>query len=322
VVHQPTRQETQLEERNHVFEVLNLSKEAIAVMDLQNITSILRIISTRRNIYDGLTSAHRGEWTSTDSEQISLFKMWLAKYREDNDNSLPTDWTQEFTYESFYEFATNHATEEANHQNNHTFGSFNPSPQASLRSASLHTAEEEDQLFEPIDTSFDSFIQGGPDPVTPMSRPREDYWDGIQQHVAAKPEIKSYPTFDGNLAKWKLFKDKFLAVATSQQMVALLIPEYRLPRQPQALERHRNANTFLYSALLFATAGGTAATVVKRYSMSQDGCLAWLHLRKWYEGQGSKTSIARRALQTLQNLTLTKDTQGGLKPTSPLLKTP
>ncbi len=67
---------------------------------------------------------------------------------------------------------------------------------------------------------------------------------------------------------------------------------------------------FLYSALLFATAGGTASTVVKGQSEIQDGILVWLNLRKWYEGQGSKTSISRRALQTLQNLTLNKDTVG------------
>ncbi len=59
-------------------------------------------------------------------------------------------------------------------------------------------------------------------------------------------------------------KDRFPAVASSQQMVTLLKPHYKLPKQPQALERHKNANMFLFPALLFATAGGTAATVVKK----------------------------------------------------------
>ncbi len=63
---QPTHKEIQLEERNHVFEILNLSSEDIGVMDLQNITSVLRIIFIKRNIYDGLASAHRGECVSTD----------------------------------------------------------------------------------------------------------------------------------------------------------------------------------------------------------------------------------------------------------------
>ncbi len=100
-VPQLTHKEIQLEERNHVFEVLNLNDDAIGVMNLQNITSVLRIISTKRNIYDGLASAHRGHWMSTDSEQITLFKLWLGKLRDDNDNALPTDWVQGFTYESF-----------------------------------------------------------------------------------------------------------------------------------------------------------------------------------------------------------------------------
>jgi len=50
VTPQPTCREIQLEQRNHVFQILNQSKVAVAVMDLQNITSILRIISTKRNI--------------------------------------------------------------------------------------------------------------------------------------------------------------------------------------------------------------------------------------------------------------------------------
>ncbi len=98
--------------------------------------------------------------------------------------------------------------------------------------------------------------------------------------MVAKPDIKSYPTFDGNLSKWKLFKDRFLAGETSQQMVTLLKPHYTLPRQPQALERHSNANMFLYSSLLYATAGGTAATVVKQHYVTQDGRLTWMNLMK------------------------------------------
>ncbi len=56
----PTHKEMLLEERNHVFEVLNLSDGAIGVMNQQNITSVLRIISTKRNIFDWLASAHKG----------------------------------------------------------------------------------------------------------------------------------------------------------------------------------------------------------------------------------------------------------------------
>ncbi len=83
-----------------------------------------------------------------------------------------------------------------------------------------------------------------------------DHWNGIQQHVATKPDIKSCSTFDGNLAKRKLFKDRILAVASIQQMITLIKPHYKLPRHPDAFERNRNSNVFLFSALLFETAGG------------------------------------------------------------------
>ncbi len=75
--------------------------------------------------------------------------------------------------------------------------------------------------------------------------------------MGAKPGIKSYPTFGWTLSKWKLFTDRFLAV------VLLLKPHYHLPRKPQTLERHSNANIFIFSTSLFAIAGGTASTVVK-----------------------------------------------------------
>ncbi len=57
----------------------------------------------------------------------------------------------------------------------HTFGLFSPSSQGSPLPP---TEEEEEPLYESLDSSFESFIQGGPDQVTPMSRPKEEYCDG------------------------------------------------------------------------------------------------------------------------------------------------
>ncbi len=37
--------------------------------------------------------------------------------------------------------------------------------------------EDEESLYEPNDTSFDSFIQGENNPVTSMSKPHMDQWD-------------------------------------------------------------------------------------------------------------------------------------------------
>ncbi len=53
---------------------------------------------------------------------------------------------------------------------------------------------------------------------------------------------------------------------------------------------------FLFSAFFFATAGRTAATMEKKHKETQDGRFACLNLRKWYDGQGRKNSIARHAL--------------------------
>lgn len=133
----------------------------------------------------------------------------------------------------------------------------------------------------------------------------------VQATVAAKPDVKALAVFDGTLPKWKNFRDRFLAVATSQQMVALLLLTYKVPSNQELLERHRNANRFLVSGLLYSTAGGTAVTIVKKYSATQNGRLAWLTLPNWYEGQGSKNIIAHRTMKDLQTLKLTRDTIGG-----------
>ncbi len=93
------------------------------------------------------------------------------------------------------------------------WGSSNPDSPQGLQPP----PEEEELLYEPIDTSFDLFIQGGPDTITPMLRPQEEHWDGVQRQVAVKPK-----TFYGTLSKWKLFKDRILGVDTSQKMVKLL----------------------------------------------------------------------------------------------------
>ncbi len=78
---------------------------------------------------------------------------------------------------------------------------------------------------------------------------------------------------------------------------------------------------FPCSAFLFVATGGTAATAVTKHRRHRI-VGAWLSLRKWYEGQGSKDSIVRRALQTLQSLTLARDTVGELRLTFLPLKMP
>ena len=62
---------------------------------------------------------------------------------------------------------------------------------------------------------------------------------------------------------------------------------------------------------LHATAGGTAAIKSTEFQATQDGRLAWLALRSYAEGQGSKDTIAHAAAHDIQNLRLTKDSVGG-----------
>ncbi len=49
----------------------------------------------------------------------------------------------------------------------------------------------------------------------------------MQDKTEGKPDTKLYPVFDGTLPKYKGFKDRFFAVATSQQMVKLLTSHYK-----------------------------------------------------------------------------------------------
>ncbi len=67
-----------------------------------------------------------------------------------------------------------------------------------------------------LDISYDRFIHVGPAHLTPIFVPGKEHWVIIQQTVAAKLAIMAYPTFDGTLSKWKLFKNKFLDVSFSQ----------------------------------------------------------------------------------------------------------
>ncbi len=71
---------------------------------------------------------------------------------------MPTDWLQELTDDSFYESAINEAKAEEKDHANHSFGSF-INPGSSQGTA--QRPEEEEPLYEPVDTSFDSFIQEG-----------------------------------------------------------------------------------------------------------------------------------------------------------------
>jgi hypothetical protein len=58
-------------------------------------------------------------------------------------------------------------------------------------------------------------------------------------------------------------------------------------------------------------AGGTAILKVVKHDTTRDGALAWADLMEWYKGQGSMEAIAKRAMETLQTLQLTRRTMYG-----------
>ena len=86
-----------------------------------------------------------------------------------------------------------------------------------------------------------------------------------------KPDVRAYPMFNGSYATWTTFKRRFMAVATAQKLDILLSANYVLPADMTVRANHVEANKFLYSALQFCTAEGTAQTRVDRYQKTQDG---------------------------------------------------
>ena len=77
-------------------------------------------------------------------------------------------------------------------------------------------------------------------------------------------------------------------MATAQKLDVLIAENYVLPTDMTERANHVDANKFLYSALQYCTAEGTAQTRVDRYKSTQDGRSTFLHLVDWYERRGNK----------------------------------
>ncbi len=73
---------------------------------------------------------------------------------------------------------------------------------------------------KPVNTVF-SFTEDDEPVVSPMAGKATSNTT-IQTTISSEPNIKICPHFDNVLSKWKLFRDKFVAVAVSQKMVTLL----------------------------------------------------------------------------------------------------
>ncbi len=86
------QQEASDAERDHIPSVLGFNKSAENVMDNNHISNITHLINTKRPTYDALVSAHRGEFTIIDVEQLETFNTWMSVY---TNNGGRTDWSQE-----------------------------------------------------------------------------------------------------------------------------------------------------------------------------------------------------------------------------------
>ena len=51
----------------------------------------------------------------------------------------------------------------------------------------------------------------------------------VPDSIQAKPDVKAYPRITGNLNKWKVERDQFIAITTSQKILSLLLVQYKMP---------------------------------------------------------------------------------------------
>ena len=101
------------------------------------------------------------------------------------------------------------------------------------------------------------------------------------------------------------------AVAVMHGHGDILEKGYEVPKDPADAKTHAEHGKVIHSALILGLAGGTAILKVVKYDSTRDGAQAWADLIEWYEGQGSMEAIAKRAMETLQTLQLTRGTRFG-----------
>ena len=207
------------------------------------------------------------------AKSMELFKLWFQDYIMMN-SGTPEDWEIEFTEEVWEDFMIEQA----------------------LRK--LKTS--------PVLTS--------PAPVPPMvtssSAPvvKSTTSVGLPQ---VKIDVKSYPEFSGTLKDWRVFKQKFMAIAQIHKISEIMGEKYVIPSNGSDKDIFDQKNTFLQSILEHSLAKGTALTRVTKHSEKQDGRESWMELNRWFEGQGSKETVAKDALTVITTHKLTSNSFGG-----------
>ena len=126
-----------------------------------------------------------------------------------------------------------------------------------------------------------------------------------------KIDVKSYPEFSGALKDWRVFKQKFTAIAQIHRIASIMDEDYVVPDKGKELDAYNQTNVFLQSILEHSLAKGTALTRVTKHTKTRDGRASWLELNEWFEGQGSKETIAKDALTVITTHKLTTNSVGG-----------
>jgi hypothetical protein len=133
-----------------------------------------------------------------------------------------------------------------------------------------------------------------------------------RNNFKVKADLKQFLRFTGLIDEYVPWKRATRAVATAQGMGELLEDSYTVPEEgDDDYKVFTQKNSLLHSALVMATAQGTAILKVEKFRPTADGRGAWMALRDWYEGQGSNEAVAKRAMKMLHSSKLTSATTNG-----------
>ena len=264
------------------------------MVETERITSVPKLTAnTDANIL-GIRTRSEGTLSHTDAHQFQVFRKWY--FEEYRDKKITTPLEEYFTedvWEDYLQIDT-------------------------VRTVNTPTSLPSPPTFSPtkrrtnltVDTSAPINVTS-PLNTSPTADTLQSIATTTSINTTVKPDVKAYPVFNGSYSTWMAFKRRFIAVATAQKLDILLADTYVLPADMAERANHVEANKFLYSALQYCTADGTAHTRVDRFKKTKDGRSTFLHLVDWYESGGNKKSLATHAMSTIQNLRLSRNTPGG-----------
>ena len=273
----PTTRQATLE---HMLNILDVQPETINELRNEGIVNIqrLRMVSDDR-LLDFVTRLPN--FTIGDQMSIEAFQLWANNY--EIENNMEPEYMIEFTEDEY---------------------------NSTIREM------VKDIRPRPITTTTLPGLTTPRAPTTPFTLTTPTINSTINQNGTENPNtkasIKDYPKFNGSLDRWREFCDQFSAAADVHGYGRILDESYTPPDATDAeYEAYTNANRFIYVALKYSVATGTARTQVAKHHREKDGRAAWISFVKWYESQGSANNVAKRALKDIQTYKLTATTLNG-----------